>query len=164
MLRITGHLLSCVRLFATLWTIACQAPLSMEFSRQEYWSGLPFPTPGDLPNPRIEPRSPALQSDSLPLSHQGSPGIATGVGGGGVNSPSLFDSWAGPHSGKWMVSEKKSSVQRWTAESQPEKDDESVSFQECKQGPDSIGCIVLIPRFTLALLRLFFIEVFAMLG
>ena len=62
-----------------------------------------------------------------------------------------------------MVSEKKSSVQRWTAESQPEKDDESVSFQECKQGPDSIGCIVLIPRFTLALLRLFFIEVFAML-
>ena len=51
-------------LFATPWTIACQAPLSMEFSRQEYWSGLPFPTPGDLPNPGIEPRSPALQADS----------------------------------------------------------------------------------------------------
>ena len=47
-------------------TVACQAPLSMRFSRQEYWSGLPFPSPGDLPNPGIEPRSPALQADSLP--------------------------------------------------------------------------------------------------
>ena len=48
------------------WTVAHQAPLSMEFSRQEYWSGLPFPPPGDLPDPGIEPRSPALQADSLP--------------------------------------------------------------------------------------------------
>ena len=47
------------------WTVAYQAPLSMEFSRQEYWSGLPFPSPGDLPDPGIEPRSPALQADSL---------------------------------------------------------------------------------------------------
>ena len=47
--------LSCVLLFATPWTIAYQAPLPMEFSRQEYWSGLPFPTPGDLPNPGIKP-------------------------------------------------------------------------------------------------------------
>ena len=45
--------------------MACQAPLSMKFSRQEYWSGLPFSSPGDLPNPGIEPRSPALQADSL---------------------------------------------------------------------------------------------------
>ena len=50
-------LLSCVRLFVTLRTIALQAPLSMEFSRQEYWRGLPFPTPGDLPHPGIEPGS-----------------------------------------------------------------------------------------------------------
>ena len=50
---------------------ARQTPLSMGFSRQEYWSGLPCPPPGDLPNPGIEPRSPALQADSLPLSHQG---------------------------------------------------------------------------------------------
>ena len=50
--------LSCIRLFATPWTIAHQALLSMEFSQQEYWSGLPFPIPGDLPNPGIEPRSP----------------------------------------------------------------------------------------------------------
>ena len=50
----------------TSWTVACQAPLSMRFSRQEYWSGLPFPSPGDLPDPRIEPWSPALQADSLP--------------------------------------------------------------------------------------------------
>ena len=57
--------LSCVRLFATPWTVARQAPLSMGFSRQEYWSGLPFSSPGDLPNPGIEPRSPTLQADSL---------------------------------------------------------------------------------------------------
>ena len=58
--------LSCVRLFATPWTAALQAPLSIEFSRQEYWSGLPFPFPGDLLNPGIEPRSPALEADCLP--------------------------------------------------------------------------------------------------
>ena len=51
----------------TPWTIACQAPLSMGFSRQEYWGGLPFPSPGDLPDPGIKPWSPALQADSLPL-------------------------------------------------------------------------------------------------
>ena len=55
-----GKLLSRVRLFVTPWTVAYQAALSMGFSRQEYWSGLPFPSPGDLPSPRIEPRSPAL--------------------------------------------------------------------------------------------------------
>ena len=53
------------RLFATPWTVAYQASLSMRFSRQEYWSGLPFPSPGDLPNPGIEPGSPALESDAL---------------------------------------------------------------------------------------------------
>ena len=58
-------------LFATPWTILCQAPLSMEFSRPEYWSGLPFPSPGDLSDPGIEPRSPALQADSLPTELQG---------------------------------------------------------------------------------------------
>ena len=51
--------------FVTPWTIACQASLSMRFSRQEYWSGLPCPPPGDLPNPGVEPRSSALQADSL---------------------------------------------------------------------------------------------------
>ena len=75
------RLLSRVRLFATPWTVVHQAPPSMGFSRQEYWGGLPFPSPGDLPNPGIEPRSPALQADALtseqcmrvpisPLSHQ----------------------------------------------------------------------------------------------
>ena len=59
--------------FVTPWTIAHQAPLSMEFSRQEYWSGLPFPAVGDLPDPGIEPTSPPWQADSLPLSHLGSP-------------------------------------------------------------------------------------------
>jgi len=48
------------------WTVAYQASLSMGFSRQEYWSGLPFPSPGDLPDPGIKPRSPALQADALP--------------------------------------------------------------------------------------------------
>ena len=52
--------------FATPWTVSCQAPLSMGFFRQEYWNGLPFPSPGDLPNPGIEPRSPELQANSLP--------------------------------------------------------------------------------------------------
>ena len=58
--------LSRVRLFATVWTVAHQAPPSMEFSRQECWSGLPFPSPGNLPDPAIEPRSPVLQADALP--------------------------------------------------------------------------------------------------
>ena len=57
--------LSSVRLFETPWTVAYQAPPSMEFSRQKYWSGLPFPSPGDFPNPGIEPGSPALQADAL---------------------------------------------------------------------------------------------------
>ena len=51
---------------ATPWTVACQAPLSKGFSRREYWSGLPFPSPEDLPDSGIEPRYPALQADSLP--------------------------------------------------------------------------------------------------
>ena len=57
----------------TPWTIACQAPLSMEFFKQEDPSGLPFPSPGDLPDPRIEPGSPALQADSLPSEPPGKP-------------------------------------------------------------------------------------------
>ena len=61
-------LLSRVRLFAIPWTVACQAPPSMGFSRQEYWSGLPFPSPGDLPDPEIESGSPALQADQTLLS------------------------------------------------------------------------------------------------
>ena len=58
--------LSHVRLSATPWTVAYQASPSMGFSRQEYWSGLPFPSPGDLPDPGIEPGSPTLQADALP--------------------------------------------------------------------------------------------------
>ena len=58
-------LFSRVRLFVTPWTVAYQAPPSMGFSRQEYWSGLPFPSPGDLPDPGIEPGSPTLQADAL---------------------------------------------------------------------------------------------------
>ena len=57
--------LSRVQLFVTPWTVAYRAPLSMGFSRQEYWSGLPLPSPGDLPDPGIEPRSPTLQADTL---------------------------------------------------------------------------------------------------
>ena len=66
-------MLSHVWLSATLWAIACQAPLSMEFSREECWSGLPFPPPGELPDPGIEPVSPASAAASLPLSHLESP-------------------------------------------------------------------------------------------
>ena len=64
---------SCLTL-AIPWTVACKAPLSMVFSRKEHWNGLPFPSPGDLPNPGIKPRSPALQEDVFyQLSYQGSP-------------------------------------------------------------------------------------------
>ena len=65
--------LSRVRLFSTPWTVAYQAPLSMGFSRQECWSGLPFPSPGDLPDPGIKPGSPALQADALPSEPPGKP-------------------------------------------------------------------------------------------
>ena len=67
-LDVRACMLSCSvlsQLFATPWTVAYQAPLSKGFSRQEYWSCLPFPSPGDLPDPGIEPGSPALQADSL---------------------------------------------------------------------------------------------------
>ena len=66
--------LSHVRLFATPWTVAHQAP-SMEFSRQEYWSGLPFPSPGDLPDPRIKPGFSALQADTLLSEPPGNPRV-----------------------------------------------------------------------------------------
>ena len=72
-------LLNHVGLFVTPWTVDCQAPLSMEFSRQEYWSGLPCPLPGDLPNPGIKPRSLALQANSLMSEPPGKP-KNTGVG------------------------------------------------------------------------------------
>ena len=62
-----------VRLFVTPWAVAYQAPPSMGFSRQEYWSGLPFPSPGDLSDPGIEPRSAALQADALPSEPPGKP-------------------------------------------------------------------------------------------
>ena len=67
--------LSRVRLFVTPWTVAHQAPPSMEFSRQEYWSGVPFPSPGDLPDPGIKPRSPALQADAFWSEPPGNPTI-----------------------------------------------------------------------------------------
>ena len=72
---VPGLLFSVSDSFATPWTVAHQAPLSMEFSRQKFWSGLPFPPPEDLPEPGTEPMShasPALATDSLPLSHLGS--------------------------------------------------------------------------------------------
>ena len=67
------QLLSCIQLFVTPWTVAHQASLSMGFSRQEDWSGLPCPPQGDLPDPGIKPASPALQADSLPSEPLGKP-------------------------------------------------------------------------------------------
>ena len=66
-----GMLVAQLCLTVTPWTEACQVPLSTRFSRQEYWSGLPFPSPGNLPDPGIEPESPALQADSLPTEVSG---------------------------------------------------------------------------------------------
>ena len=91
-IRQVGHILPCaavlnhfshVQLFATPWAIVRQAPLSTGFYRQEYWSGLPRPPPGGLPDPGIEPVSPmtpALQADSLLLNHLESPHISLGNG------------------------------------------------------------------------------------
>ena len=64
---------SCTQRFVTPWTVAHQAPLFMGFSKQEHWSGLPFPPPGGLPNPDIQPRSPALQADALTSEPPGKP-------------------------------------------------------------------------------------------
>ena len=93
--------LSRVWLFATPWTVAYQAPPSMGFSRQEYWSGLPFPSPGDLPDPGIEPGSPAFQADALASEppgkpNAGDPGSITGSGrsaGERIGHPLQY-SWA----------------------------------------------------------------------
>ena len=78
-------MLTHVQLFATLWTVACQAPLSMGFFRQDYWSELPFATPEDLPDPGIKPtplEAPALQVDSLPAEPSGLGGTANARGKG----------------------------------------------------------------------------------
>ena len=72
--------LSRVPLFATPWTVAHQVPLSVEFSRQEYWSGLPFPSPGDLPHPRDPSGSSALQADSSLSEPPGKPDSRIGTG------------------------------------------------------------------------------------
>ena len=88
MLSRIGH----VQLFETLWTVALQAPLSMGFSRQEYWSGLACPPPGDLPDPGIKPmslKSPALQADFLPLAPSVKPNGGGGGGGGGGDGGGL---------------------------------------------------------------------------
>ena len=77
MLKVKVKSLSCVRLFVIPWTVAHQAPPSMGFSRQEYWSGLPFPSPRDLPDPGIEPRSPALWADALTSEPPGKPKMTT---------------------------------------------------------------------------------------
>ena len=74
-LRMCVSVLCHVRFFAALWTVTRQALLTMKFSRHEYWSGLPFPSPVDLPNPGIELSSPELQVDSLPAEPQGKPGV-----------------------------------------------------------------------------------------
>ena len=70
--------LSCTQLFATSWTVGPHAPLSVEFSRQEYWSGWTFLSPGDLPDTGMEPGSPALKADSLPSEPLGKPNYSVG--------------------------------------------------------------------------------------
>ena len=102
---------SCVWLFATLWAVAHQAPLSMGFSRQEYWSGLPCPPPGDLPDPGVKPASPevpALQVDSLLLSHGGKPLLCLTD----CNIPNTQDAEPGTLLGvyKWLWNEGSSQV------------------------------------------------------
>ena len=81
--------------FATPWTVACQHPLSMGVSRQEHWNGLPWPPPGDLPDPDLEPVSPAWQADSSLLNHLGTPhGWQTLHDVGRRQFSLLLDPWA----------------------------------------------------------------------
>ena len=89
--KVKGKLLSLVQLFATPWTVAYQASPSMGFSRQEYWSAVPLPSPGDLPNPGIKPGSPALEADALTSEPPGGdassiPGLGRSPGEGNGNS------------------------------------------------------------------------------
>ena len=95
-----SHSLSCVQPFAVWWTVAHQAPLSMTFSRQEHWSGLPFPSPGDPPNGGIELASlvpPALQADSWPMSHLGSPLVwKCSVVSDSLQPHGLYSPWNSP--------------------------------------------------------------------
>ena len=103
--------LSLVRLFTTPWTVAYQAPWSMGFSRQEYWSGLPFPFPGDLPNPGIEPRSPALQTDALLSEPLGKlfPTAAAAAAKSRQSYPTLWDPRDGSPPGSpipWILQER----------------------------------------------------------
>ena len=76
LVKVKVNLLICARFFASSWTVPYQASQSMGFFRQEYWSWLPFPFPGDLPDPGIEPRSPALQADALLSEPPGKPFLA----------------------------------------------------------------------------------------
>ena len=98
-LMVCACLVTCpVQLFVTLWTVAKKAPLSMKFPRQEYWSGLPLPSPGDLPDPGIELGSPALQEDSLPTELRGKPS----------QHLQIFVNWVKrilhfQHGNKWMM-------------------------------------------------------------
>ena len=92
-----AQLLICMWLFATAWTVANQAPLSMGFPRGEYWSGLRFPAPWDLPDPGTEPVSPHWPADSLPVNHQGSPTWMVGL------------------TSKWILRKKKNFFLHWLA-------------------------------------------------
>ena len=91
LMKVKVKSLSHVRLFETTCTAAYQALPSMGFSRQEYWSGVPFPSPGDLPNPGIEPGSPALQAEALPSGLPGKPQIMKKKNWRPLLSPELTD-------------------------------------------------------------------------
>ena len=111
------ELLLCVWVFAIPWTVAHQAPLSMGFSGQEYWSGLPFPSPGDFPNPGFEPRSPTLQAESLPsepLTLVCPAGVPQSFGG--YRKHCLFVDMLMVDSG-WSMEEKVGLGERWVLRS-----------------------------------------------
>ena len=114
-------LLSHVWLLETLWTIACQAPQSMGFSRQEYWSGLPFPSPGDLTDPGIKPRSHALQADALTSEPSGKPSVVTHEQEETQNPEILPEEWK-VQTLHWVPQLLKHALERW----QPSK---TVNFE-----------------------------------
>ena len=87
-------------LFVTPWTVAYQVPLAMGCSRQEYWSGLPSPSPGDLPDPGIEPGSPALQADALPSEPPGKPHVKCKISSQAGDRSNLSKHWSFYYMGK----------------------------------------------------------------
>ena len=136
---ICAQLLSCEQLFAAPWTIACQAPLSMEFSRQEYWRGLPFPSPRDLPNLHILHLL-HWQADSLPPHHLGSfkkSELYKNAGDLDVSS----SKFSGKSEARGLPDRPKVGKAIWEGPLSPESPGKQLSPLSCRHSPEPVYCM-----------------------